>query len=101
MSFFVDLTEQEEEQFKAYAKRNGTDASTLARKLIVDSMPLEPKEVVVDEENARAIAQLQTWLDEGARATDEERAEAEAELAEFKRNMNANRALTGDHPVYN
>ena len=26
--------------------------------------------------------------------------EAEEDLAEFKRNMNANRALTGDHTVY-
>ena len=62
----------------------------------------EPEEAkpVIDTEREAAIALLDSWIAEGMVADPETKRQAEEELAEFKRNMNVNRAATGDHPVY-
>jgi hypothetical protein len=59
-----------------------------------DTMP------VIDAENAAAIALLKAWREQDATDDPEEVRKAEEELAEFKRNMNANRAATGERLVY-
>jgi hypothetical protein len=63
------------------------------------STPDEAKPVI-DAENAAAIALLQSWREQDATNDPEEIRQAEEELAEFKRNMNANRAATGERSVY-
>ncbi len=54
----------------------------------------------IDAENAAAIALLKSWREQDATDDPEEIRKAEEELAEFKRNMNANRATTGERLVY-
>lgn len=55
---------------------------------------------VIDAENAAAIALLESWREKDATDAPEEIRRAEEELEEFKRNMNANRATTGERLVY-
>lgn len=55
---------------------------------------------MIDAENAAAIALLKSWREQDATDDPEEIRKAEEELAEFKRNMNANRAATGERLVY-
>ncbi len=55
---------------------------------------------VIDAENAAAIALLKSWREQDAADDPEELRKAEEEYAEFKRNMNANRAATGERLVY-
>ncbi len=59
----------------------------------------EPKPVL-DEKTKAAIAFLEARIAEGLAADPDTKRQAEEELAEFKRNMNANRAATGERPVY-
>ena len=55
---------------------------------------------VIDAENAAAIALLKSWREEDATEDSEDIRQAEEELEEFKRNMNANRADTGERLPY-
>jgi hypothetical protein len=55
---------------------------------------------IIDAENAAAIALLKSWREQDATDDPEEPHKAEEELAEFKRNLNANRAATGERLVY-
>jgi hypothetical protein len=61
--------------------------------------PVKPAPALTAEQEA-AIALLTSYLE--AKATDdlEEIRQAEQQLEEFKRNMNANRAATGERLVY-
>ncbi len=61
---------------------------------------LLPKVPPPDAKNQAAINLLRQWREEDAALTPEEAAEADTEFEEFKRNMNANRAATGEAPVY-
>ena len=63
------------------------------------SAPDEAKPVI-DTKNAAAIAFLDARIAEGIAADPETRRQAEEELEEFKRNMNANRAATGERLIY-
>jgi len=54
----------------------------------------------IDAENAAAIALLRAWREEDATDDPEEIRKAEQELEEFKRNINANREVTGERRVY-
>jgi hypothetical protein len=62
----------------------------------------QPQEAApqIDAKNAAAIAYLDRKLQEEATDDPEEIRRAEEELSEFKRNMNANRAATGERLVY-
>ncbi len=60
----------------------------------------EQEEPIIDDENAAAIALINSWRMQEFTEDPEELRLAEEELAEFKRNMNANRVATGDEPVY-
>ena len=98
----VNLSPQTEARLTAAAQQRGIDIAALIEKLATDYLPpaQAPESPVIDEENAAAIAQLKAWMREDATDNPEVIREAEEDLAEFKRNMNANRALTGDHTVY-
>jgi len=50
--------------------------------------------------NQAGIDLLQQWREEDAAMTEAEKEQADRELEEFKRNMNANRAATGEELVY-
>ena len=51
-------------------------------------------------QRAAAIALLQSWLENERTDDPEEIRKAEEELEEFKRNMNANRAATGERLLF-
>jgi hypothetical protein len=61
--------------------------------------PNEPKPVI-DAKTAAAVAFLDSRIAEGIAADPDTKRQAEEELEEFKRNMNANRAATGERLVY-
>jgi len=54
----------------------------------------------IDAENAAALALLESWLKEAAADDPEEMRRSEEEYDELKRNLNANRALTGENPAF-
>ena len=55
---------------------------------------------VIDAENTAAIALLEFWLQEDATDDPEEIRKSEEEYAELKRNLNANRAATGERLIF-
>ena len=54
---------------------------------------------VVDAENAAAIAMFNQWIADEATDDPEEIRKADEEVAELRRNLNANRAATGERLV--
>lgn len=55
----------------------------------------EPSTPVLDEKAKAAIVLLDAWIAEGKAANEKNRLEADQEVEEFQRNLNANRAATG------
>lgn len=55
---------------------------------------------ILDDKAKSALALLSEWIAEGEGADPATRREADSEYEEFKRNMNANRAATGEEPLY-
>lgn len=98
MTLTIDLTLAEEARLVAAARRAGLAAAEVARKLVTEHLP--PTEGEGDARNAASIALLQSWLAEDATDDPDEIRRAEEELAEFKRNMNANRSATGERLLY-
>lgn len=74
-----------------------------SQSLIADSLPPVPLEVqfgpVIDAENAAAIAWLEQRMAEDATDDPEEIRKADEEVADLRRNLNANRAATGERLV--
>ena len=98
MTLTIDLTPAEEVRLTAAARRAGAEPADVMRKLVTEHLP--PTETEGDPRNAASISLLQSWLVEDATDDSNEICRAEEELAEFKRNMNANRAATGERLVY-
>ena len=67
--------------------------------LETDQEPAEEAAPLPDPKNAASIALLKSWIAQAPTDPEEIRA-AEEELREFKRNMNANRAATGERIPY-
>jgi hypothetical protein len=108
MTLNIDFTPQEIAWLNAQAQQQGMPPAEIVKRLIDAqvSAPASPAAIaaqpapVLDERQRDAIALLDSWIAEGSAADPETKRQAEEELEEFKRNMNANRAATGDHPVY-
>ena len=98
MTLTIDLTPAEEARLTAAARRAGVEPADVMRKLVTEHLP--PTETEGDPRNAASISLLQSWLVEDATDDSNEICRAEEELAEFKHNMNANRAATGERLVY-
>jgi len=127
MTLTLDLTPTEEAQITAVAQSTGLSPAEAARKLLTQNLP--PPETEGRLRNASSIALLQSWLTEDTNddsdairqeqmsppspaallrgwlrdeATNDPAViqKAQAELDEFKRNMNANRAATGERLPY-
>jgi len=98
VSIDVDLPDQTVERFAAA----GVDLQEYAGRFLAKSLlafaPAAPEQsssaatLPVDPENAAAVALLQSWLVEDASDEPEAVRAAEAELAELKQSLNANRA---------
>ena len=98
MTLTIDLTPAEEARLAAAVRRTGAEPADVMRKLVTEHLP--PAETEGDARNAASISLLQSWLAEDATDDSNEIRRAGEELAEFKRNMNANRAATGERLVY-
>ena len=81
----------------------GIDWKAQAQKLVQTN--LRPaaalqKNGIISAENAAAIALLEQWKQEDATDDPQKIAEAEAEVEEFKRRLNANRAENGERLLF-
>lgn len=59
-----------------------------------------PNQPVIDAGNTAALALLDSWLKEDTTDDPEEIRKSEEEYEELKRNLNANRAATGERLVF-
>ena len=98
----LNLSPQIEAKLTAAARQSGVEPAVLVEDLLSRYLPepIQTDSRLISEKNAAAIAQLQAWLKEEATDDPEEIRKSEEELAEFKRNMNANRAATGERLVF-
>jgi hypothetical protein len=108
MTVTIDFTPEEEAWLNAQTQRQGLSPAEVIKKLVDQHIPAPngthdvPEETTlgIEAKNAAAIALLDSWIIEGANADLETKRQAEQELEEFKRNMNANRAATGERRVF-
>lgn len=107
MTLTIHFTPQEEAWIQAQAVQQGLQPDEVIKRLVDERLPAPSEDAdstslvpVIDAKNAAAIAYLDRKLKEEATDDPEEIRKAEEELAEFKRNMNANRAATGERLVF-
>ena len=93
MSLVIELPPSVESRLEAEARRSGATPEAVAAALITKSFAsLEDDEQ--KRRNAPSIALLESWLADVSQ-TDAERRDAEAELVELKKNLNAARRVSG------
>jgi hypothetical protein len=93
MTLTIELTPEEERRLQA-ARAKGIDIQALLKGVIA-ALPDSPE--MVEDRTEELFAQ---WEREDATDDPAEIEAAERELAEFKAAINANRALTGERPVF-
>ena len=106
MTLHFDFTAQETAWLNAQSQQQGLPLAEIVKRLIDAQVvatpataPGDPSPALTDEQEA-AIALLASYLETESTDDPEEIRRAEEELEEFKRNMNANRAATGERLVY-
>ena len=92
MTLVLDLTQEEEAHLREEASRNGLEVEQYARQRLGLPMP--------DIENQTIITLLRQWREEDAAMTPEEAAVAETNWSELKINLNSNRTLNGEEPLF-
>lgn len=104
MSITIELEPETEARICEESKQRGVDPQEIVRQLVESAFPPklteEQRRQAQIAKNQKAIEMLRRWREEDATDDPEEIARAEAELEEFKRNMNLNRELAGERPVY-
>lgn len=106
MTLNIDFTPQETAWLNAEAQQQGLPPAEIVKRLIdaqlaASAMPTPVRSApTLTAEQEAAIALLTSYLETEATDDPEEIRQAEEELEEFKRNMNANRAATGERLVY-
>jgi hypothetical protein len=93
MTLVLDLTPEEERHLEE-ARRRGFDVVAMLKGVIA-GLPAAPQ---IEEDQTEQL--LERWATEDATDDPEEIAAAERDLAAFKADMNTNRALSGERPVY-
>jgi hypothetical protein len=96
ISMTIDLTPIEQEQLEAEAERRGMDPSALARSLVLERLPIAPR----DGEEDPTLALFSHWDREDAALTPEEIEEARRQTREFEQNINAERVRAGSRIIY-
>jgi hypothetical protein len=93
MSITIELEPKKEAQISQRAAARGVDASTYAQRLLDEALEREDERErqAQHEKNQRAIAWLQSRIDEANAMTDEEKAQAEAEWRDTARSIDENR----------
>ena len=102
MTVTIELTPVEESRLAAAARQTGLAPAEAARKVLTEHLPpvTFAENGGIAPKNAAAIALLRGWRSEEATTDPETIRQAEAELEELKRGLNANRAATGERPVF-
>ena len=123
MTLTIDFTPREEAWLAEEAARKGLAPAEIVRRLVderLESVPpggvpveqiagesTEPASPSVQNgsgsdavKNVAAIALLNSWISEGLAATPEQAQGAAEELADLKRNLNANRLLAEERPLF-
>jgi hypothetical protein len=104
MTLTIELNPQEAAWIAAQAARQSLPPEDIVKRLIDAQLPRTPAPVqpapAISAKNAAAIAMLQAWREEDATEDPEELRKAEEELEELKRNLNANRAATGERLAF-
>ena len=104
MSITIELKPEIQDRLCRESQQRGVDPAEIVQQLIESAFPAE----LTDEErrqaqiakNQKANELLRRWREEDATDEPEEIARAEAQREEFKRNMNLNRELAGERPIY-
>ena len=104
MTYNIDFSPQVEQWINTKSQQIGIPPVDVVRRVIEETVAnaalVKPIEPAISEKNAAAIAMLDRWIAEDATDDPEEIRKADEEVAEFKRNMNANRAATGERLVF-
>jgi len=106
VNYNIDVSPQFSAKLARAARSRGVDPNKLLEKLVAEyllpvvSTPIAEEPPVISTRNAAAIAALNQWIAEDATDDPEEIRKANEDVAEFKRNMNANRAATGERLVF-
>ena len=106
MTLNVHLAPQTEAWLIAEARIRGMVPADLVRRVIEERAATATATKAttaapgIDAENAAAIAMLRQWVVEDATDDPEEIRKADEEVQELKRNMNANRAATGERLTF-
>jgi hypothetical protein len=104
MTLQLELPPQIEAWLAAEAQQSGLSPGDVALRVIEERAATLPARTVtpapaIDAKNAAAIAWLDKRIAEEASDDPEEIRKADEEVAELKRNLNANRAATGERLV--
>lgn len=94
MTLTIQLKPAVEAKLKARAAREGRPEAEIAAEAVEKQLDADRGAV---DRTAELFAQ---WRAEDATDDPEELTRRDAELEEFKANMNANRAATGERPLY-
>lgn len=101
MEITLTLDPKEEQALRSEAQAQGVDVETALRRIIAQlERPAPPVKLDISEKNKAVIALLDAWRAEDALMTDEERTEADRDLAEFKGNINRWRTEEGRPPAF-
>lgn len=105
MLLALEFTPDQEAQLFAATQRGGLEPPVLVQKLVSEHLPGLPSSSAApppysDAKRQAAIEMLRSWAAEGESADPEEIRQANEEVQELKRNLNANRVLSGERPVF-
>jgi hypothetical protein len=100
MRVTIEFAPGEERRLRAAAHAEGLEPAKLIQRVLHDHLPEAPFPPGVSGRREAAIEMLERWRREDQTDDADELQRAEEELAEFKRNMNANRAVSGERPVF-
>jgi hypothetical protein len=95
MTLTIELTPAEERCIQN-AQARGSDITMMIKGLLA-GLPEAPEPETSED---RTLALLAQWRAEDTTDDPEELARRDAELVEFKANLNANRAATGEEPLF-
>jgi hypothetical protein len=108
MTLTIEFTPQAEAWLEDEARRRGLAPAEFVRSLVDGHLPAaasapaqtEQAAPVIDAKNAAAIAYFERRIREEATDDPEEIRKSEEEMEELHRNLNANRAATGERLVF-
>lgn len=98
MTVTLELTSTEEARLAEASRRTGLPPAEAIHSVLAEHLPFAPTETALLPLRPRgtAAALLRRWMEEDATDDPEVIRRAEEDLAELKRNLNANRAATGE-----